>query len=178
MSEFLKMEDGKCYFVTFTVVDWLDVFAKLEYSDILVNGIQYCQKHKGLEIYAYCIMPSHIHMIASTRLKLGDILRYLKKYTSKAIVKAIEDNPRESKRELFLACFRKAAMNSNRHKHYCFWRDTNHPVEIYSDKFYRQKEMYIHMNPVEEGLVSKPEHYRLSSASDESPIKILSWYGF
>jgi len=69
-------------------------------------------------------------------------------------------------------------MNSSRHKHYCFWRDTNPPEELYSDKFYRQKEMYIHMNPVEEGIVSKPEHYRLSLVSDESAIKVLSWYGF
>jgi putative transposase len=178
MSEFLKMEEGKCYFITFTVVDWLDVFARLEYSDILVNSIQYCQKYKGLEVYAYCIMPSHVHMIASTTYKLGEILRDLKKYTSKSIVKAIENNPRESKRELYLASFKKAALMSKRHTHYCFWRETNHPEELYSDKFYRQKEMYIHMNPVEEGLVSKPENYRLSSASEDSPIHTMSWFGF
>ena len=34
------------------------------------------------------------------------------------------------------------------------------------------------MNLVEEGIVSKPEHYRLSLVSDESAIKVLSWYGF
>ncbi len=178
MSEFLKMEEGKCYFITFTVVKWLDVFVRLEYSDILVNSIQFCQQQKGLEIYAYCIMPSHVHMIASTSYKLGAILRDLKKYTSKAIVTAIENNPRESKRELFLTCFRNEAMYSRRHKNFCFWRETNHPVELYSDKFYAQKETYIHKNPVALGLVARPEHYRLSSASEDSPIKVLSWNGF
>lgn len=175
MSEFLKMEEGKCYFLTFTVTDWLDVFLREEYVNILVDSLKYCQLNKGLEIYAYCIMPSHVHMIASTPGLLGEVLRDMKKHTSKAIVKAIEENPMESKRELFLGCFRKAADKSKRHKEYCFWQDTNHPILLYSDKFIIQKENYIHMNPVEAGMVSRPEYYRLSSASDESPIKILPW---
>jgi len=178
MSDFVKMEEGKCYFVTFTVVGWLDVFTRSDYSDILVNSIKYCQQNKGLEIYAYCIMPSHVHMIASTPGKLGAVLRDLKKFTSKAIVKEIENNPKESKRELYLKCFSEEAKRSKRHKFYCFWQDTNHPMELYSDKFYNQKEGYIHRNPVEEGLVARPEYYRLSSACDESPIKVLSWFGF
>lgn len=175
MSEFLKMEEGKCYFVTLTVTDWLDVFLKEDYASILIDSIKYCQQNKGLELYSYCIMPSHVHMIASTKDMLGDILRDMKKYTSKAIVKAIEENPQESKKELFLSRFKQAADASKRHKAYCFWQDTNHPILLYSDKFILQKERYIHMNPVEAGIVSKPEYYRLSSASDESPIKVLQW---
>jgi putative transposase len=176
MSEYLKIEDGKCYFITFTVVDWLDVFIREIYSNILIESIQYCQKQKGLEVYAYCIMPSHVHMIASAgEGNLSDILRDLKSHTSKKIVKAIEENPRESKRELMLERFSLAAEKSCRHKHHCFWQETNHPIELYSDTFIIQKETYIHMNPVELGLVTKPEHYRLSSASGESPVRVLPW---
>lgn len=40
-------------------------------------------------------------------------------------------------------------------------------------KIIKQKENYIHMNPIVTGIVSQPQHYRLSSASDESPIKVL-----
>jgi putative transposase len=121
-------------------------------------------------------MSSHVHMIASAgEGNLSNILRDLKSHTSKEIVKAIEGNRKESRRELFMERFRLAAEKSSRHVHYRFWQDTNHPIELYSDKFIIQKENYIHMNPVELGLVSRPEHYRLSSASEESPIKILSW---
>lgn len=176
MSEYLKIEDGKCYFITFTVIDWLDVFLREEYANILIDSIKYCQKNKGLEIYAYCIMPSHVHMIASANEgNLGTILRDMKRHTAKAIVKAIEENPTESKRELFIEHFYGAGEISNRHKNFQFWQETNHPVELYSDKFIIQKENYIHMNPVEMGLVSRPEYYRYSSASDESPIKIIAW---
>ena len=51
------------HFVTFTVVYWLDVFIRPQYRDIFLDSIRYCQKYKGLEVYAYCIMSSHIHMI-------------------------------------------------------------------------------------------------------------------
>lgn len=178
VSEYLKIEPGKCYFITFTVIEWLDVFVREEYVDILLNTIRHCQREKGLEVYAYCIMPSHVHMIASAGDgSLSDVLRDLKSHTSKEIVKAISENPRESKRELLMERFAKAADKSSRHVQYCFWQPTNHPVELYSDKFFIQKENYIHQNPVETGLVSRPEHYRLSSASEESPIKTLSWRG-
>jgi putative transposase len=55
------------------------------------------------------------------------------------------------------------------------WQEVNYPEELYSDKFIAQKESYIHQNPVEAGFVSKAYYYRLSSASDESPIKVLPW---
>ena len=176
MSEFLKIEDGKAYFITFTVINWLDIFLKEGYTNILIDSIKYCQQNKGLEVYAYCIMPSHVHMIAAAKDgSLGSILRDMKKHTSKQIVKAIEENNSDSKRELFLNQFYTAAKNSNRHKKHSFWQEANYPVELYSDKFIIQKETYIHMNPVKAGIVSKHEYYRLSSASDESPIKILPW---
>ncbi len=176
MSEYLKMIEGKAYFITFTVVDWLDVFLKDEYTSILIDSIKYCQKNKGLEVYAYCIMPSHVHMIAAaTTGTLSAILRDLKEHTSKEIIKAIKENQRESKREILLQQFLLAGKESSQKQMYKFWQSGNHPIELYSDKFITQKETYIHMNPVEAGIVSKPEYYRLSSASDESPIKVLPW---
>lgn len=41
MPEFLKIEPEKCHFVTFTVVDWLDVFLKEEYANILIDSNRY-----------------------------------------------------------------------------------------------------------------------------------------
>jgi putative transposase len=57
-----------------------------------------CQKHKGLEVCAYCIMSSHVHMIIGRHGKdsLDGIIRDIKKYTSVQIIKAIKDNPGET----------------------------------------------------------------------------------
>jgi REP element-mobilizing transposase RayT len=172
MSEYLKIEEGKPYFITYTLVDWIDLFTRECYVNILVDSIRYCQQQKGLEVYAYVIMPSHVHMIARCEGKLSNILRDMKEHTSKMIIRELLENPQESRREWLLEKFTISEQNQKRQ--YRVWQVGNHPEELYSDRFIDQKEKYIHMNPVEVGIVSRPEHYRLSSASDESPIKVLS----
>jgi putative transposase len=52
------------YFVTLTVVDWIDVFTRRQYNDLIVENLAYCQQHKNLNIYAYVIMTNHIHLVA------------------------------------------------------------------------------------------------------------------
>jgi putative transposase len=174
MSEYLKTEEGKTYFITFAVVDWIDVFTRESCVDILLNNIRYCQQEKGLLLYTYCILPSHVHMIAGAEKgTLGELLRDFKGFTAKKILKEIMDNPQESRREWLLQAFKKAGAKSGQNQTYQFWQHSNHPEELYSDKFISQKENYILMNPVEMGLVSRPQHYRLCSASDESPLATL-----
>ncbi|SFS83464.1 transposase [Sphingobacterium wenxiniae] len=71
------------HFITFAVVQWVDVFTRKEYTDIIIESLRYCQKNKGLKIYAWCIMSNHVHLIVSTHspYHLSDILRDFKKYT-------------------------------------------------------------------------------------------------
>lgn len=45
------------YFVSFAVQGWTDVFTRNEYKNILIENLKYCQEHKGLEIFAWCIHP-------------------------------------------------------------------------------------------------------------------------
>ena len=73
------------YFVTFTIVYWLDVFIRDLYRDILYDSIAYCQANKGLNVHAYCFMSSHVHLIISAKdgSKLSDIIRDLKSFTSR-----------------------------------------------------------------------------------------------
>jgi len=89
------------YFVTFTVIEWIDVFTREEYRNIFIESVKYCQKEKGLIVGAWCIMTNHIHMaIASAgNQKLEDIIRDMKSYTSRHIRKFIEHNPRESRKK-------------------------------------------------------------------------------
>ena len=51
------------YFVTFTVHQWVDVFTRQCYTDILLESIQYCQANKGLYVYGWVIMSNHCHLI-------------------------------------------------------------------------------------------------------------------
>jgi len=65
MSEKYKIWDQrKAYFLTMTVIGWIDVFIRNNLKMTIINSLNYCQKEKGLEIFGYCLMSSHLHLIA------------------------------------------------------------------------------------------------------------------
>ncbi len=66
------------YFLTLTVVEWIDVFTRPSLKDVIVDSLMYCQKEKGLIVYGWCLMPSHLHLIASAR--TGSDLSGIKDY--------------------------------------------------------------------------------------------------
>ena len=118
-------------------------------------------------------MTNHVHLIFRSingqkpELLIGD----LKRFTSNQIVKAIIDNPRESRKDWLLEQFQKAASKSSNVNKYQFWRHDNKTIELCSNKVIFEKINYIHNNPVEEGLVYHPEDYVYSSARDYSGEK-------
>ena len=88
-----KTTSNELYFLTFTVVDWVDVFTKPKYKHIIVDALQFAVDNKGLDLFAWCIMTNHIHLIARSKKKfeLSDIIRDFKKFTNKAIIKLIQE---------------------------------------------------------------------------------------
>ena len=155
------------HFITFAVVEWVDVFTRKEYRDILINSLKFCQDEKGLLLHCWNIMSNHVHLLASAKNDdLSDILRDFKKFTSKEVIKAIVNNEHESRRDWMLAIFRAQGSKNSRNENYQFWRQDNQPKECYSPEFTFQKMNYIHNNPVEAGIVEKPEEYLYSSARD------------
>ncbi|WP_192821789.1 transposase [Rufibacter sp. LB8] len=162
-----KIHEGYLYFVTLTVVDWVDVFTKPVYRHILLDSLKFCQEKKGLELYAWVVMSNHLHFIASAPdgKNLADILRDYKQFTSRRITQAIQlEN--ESRKEWMLPRFHFAAATNAKSYHFKFWQDGNEAKEIHSNEFLQQKLDYIHMNPVRAELVYEPEHYTYSSALD------------
>jgi putative transposase len=131
-----NIETDRSYFLTLTVVNWIDVFTRKNHRDAIIESLKYCQKEKGLVLYAYCIMSNHIHMIANTKdsCLLKDTIRDLKKFTSKKIIELIQNEP-ESRREWMLKLFEEEAKPSKRHKYYKFWQEGNHAIELFSEKF-------------------------------------------
>ncbi|HEY6437645.1 MAG TPA: transposase [Ignavibacteriaceae bacterium] len=137
------------HFITFAVVEWVDVFTRKEYRDIVLESIRYCQAEKGLLLHCWCIMSNHLHLIVSAKNSdLSDILWDFKKFTSKQIIKAIEENRGESRKERMLRIFREEGEGNSRNKSYQFWRQDNQPQELYSPAFVFQKMNYVHNNSV------------------------------
>ncbi len=157
-----------------TAVGWVDVFTRKNHKMCVVDSLKYCQKHKGLELYAWCLMPSHLHAIvgASEGYVLSDILRDFKKHTSKQIIKQIQEEP-ESRREWILPLLQKYCAHLKRNQQFKLWQDGNHAEVIFSNKFFDQKLDYIHQNPVEDMIVSVPEDYLFSSARNYTELPYL-----
>ena len=141
---------------------------------LVVESLQYCIKQKGLEVYAWVIMSSHIHsIIGSTKEPLEGILRDMKRHTAKAILKLIEEHNQESRKEWLLWIFRRAGSHNPSTEVYQFWQHHNHPIELSNNFLLEQKLDYLHQNPVEAGFVEEPWEYLYSSARDYAGNKGL-----
>ena len=154
MSRNYKISDqNKLHFISFATIHWIDVFTRPVYKDIVVDSLNYCIKNKGLEVYAWCIMPNHVHLIiGSQKENQSHIIRDLKKHTSKTIVKAVVDNPQESRKEWMLWMFERAGKRNANNQDFQFWQQHNQPIELNSNFLIEQKLNYIHNNPVEAGF--------------------------
>jgi REP element-mobilizing transposase RayT len=167
MSTGYKITDQQaCYFLTFTIVQWADIFTRQVYRDIVTDSFNHCIQHKGLRVHAYVFMSNHIHCILSAQNgNLSGIIRDLKSFTGKQIIDQIQRGP-ESRREWLLLVSKYAAGGHARNKEYQIWTHENHAKEMYSSEFISQKMHYLHMNPVRAGLVPEPHHWVYSSAAD------------
>jgi REP element-mobilizing transposase RayT len=157
------------YFVTFTVIEWVDVFTREDYVWIVLDSLKYCQEKKGLIIHAWVIMSNHLHLIISREPEgstFSDIVRDFKKFTSSSIVDSIESNIQESRKNWMMWIFKSAGQRNRNNTNHQFWKQDSHAEELVSNKFIDQKLEYIHMNPVKAGIVDEAEHYRYSSARD------------
>ena len=165
-------DQNALHYITIATVEWIDFFTRRKYKDIIVDSLVYCRKGKGLELYCYVVMTNHIHLICRAKegFKLSDILRDFKRHTAKYIIKQIQENPQESRREWLLEILQKAGSKNQKNKIYQFWRQDNHPVALTKTETIDQKLDYIHNNPVEEGFVQRPEDYLYSSARNYAEL--------
>jgi len=130
-----------------------------------------------MEVFAYCFMPSHIHLVfRSDKEDPSGLLRDFKGFTSRRLIKEIEENPQESRKEWLLRMMERAAKKKSNVTKRQFWQQNNKPIELWSAKVLKQKIDYIHNNPVESGFVTNPIDWKYSSArnyaDDETILKI------
>jgi len=155
------------HFVTFTIVDWVDIFTRPVYKQLIVDALNYCQQHKGLEIFGFCLMTNHMHLLAAATppAKLPDIIRDFKKHTNKQLIKLIATE-NESRRDWIMHRFEFHAKYNNRIKDFKVWQDGYHGIICAYPEIRQQKLDYIHNNPVRAGIVANPQDYIYSSAAN------------
>ncbi len=145
MSRKYKFRDNdKLYFVSFAVINWIDLFIRNEYKDILLKSFEHCIRKKGLELSAYCIMTSLVHMIiGSNKEPMENILRDLKRHISETLRKAIETNPSESRKEWMLQMMAEAGRLNPNIRDLQLWRQNNKPIELRdAARLYQKAKVY------------------------------------
>ncbi len=174
MTTGYKIEfQDRAHFLTFTVVDWVDLFSRKEYRDTLLESMEYCRRAKGLKVWGYIILTNHMHCIwQSSEHNLSDIIRDFKRHTSHEMLKTIHSQ-QESRADWMLKRFEFAAKSNCRSSLYQLWENNNHAEVIMTDAFFRQKLGYMHENPVKAGWVENPSDWLYSSARNYQGLKGL-----
>jgi putative transposase len=150
------------YFITLTVLEWINIFTKKEYFHVLRDSLRFCIQNKGLLVYEYVFMTNHIHMIIGAREdgdSIDEIVWNFKKFTTHEFKKLIEnDNRNYVGRLLKRSYFKRTDVELQ------VWQKEHYAETIFSEKFRNQKSRYIWMNPVKEEYVLNPEDWYYSSA--------------
>ncbi|OHB85244.1 MAG: transposase [Planctomycetes bacterium RIFCSPHIGHO2_02_FULL_38_41] len=162
-SRYQVIKNSGVYFITSTIIEWIPVFTKREYFDIVVQSLSYCRQSKSLKLFAYVVMDNHVHLIASSD-KLSQIIRDFKSYTAREIIKTAKLD----ERKWLLNQFEYYKKKYKKDSEYQVWQEGFHPQMIMEEEVFRQKVEYIHHNPVKRGFVDQAEHWVYSSARNYS----------
>ena len=150
--------DNPCLSITSVAHDRLPVFRTDALKKIVCAPLDEARHSAGFAIFAYVIMPDHLHLITDGALKPSDTLRFVNGISSHRVISYL----REKHYTTSLAKLRDAK-KARRHA-YSLWDGHSHLLPLFSESFFMQRVNYIHQNPVRAGLAERAEDYRWSSA--------------
>jgi len=126
------------YFVTATVVEWIPLFKRSKYTEVILSSLTWMQKEKRLLLFAFVIMPTHAHiLIKPENQTIGEAAQQFGSFTAHEILKKV----REDGKTDWLKIFEKEKRDQ-RHKH-IVWQDIQ-AKSIFSIEVLEQKLEYIH----------------------------------
>src|SRR5438067_2075836 len=170
------IEQRTCYYLTFNIVDWIDIFVRPVFKQIIVESLNYFIEKKGLTVYAWCLMTNHLHLMVQANHGFGfsSLITDLKKFTSRLILEDIDVEP-ESRGIWMLEKFQNASDSFKLLEKFQVWQSTINPIyiDLNNSSSVKSQLDYIHCNPVRDRIVMLPEDYLYSSASDYAGIQGL-----
>jgi len=165
------IEIGEIYFWTATINKWQNLLGSDSYKNIILNSFEYLSQTGKIDVFAFVIMPNHIHLIwrinqpNGKESAQGSFLKYTAHKFKKMLTK---EKPSE------LSNYYVNAKNKN----YEFWQRDPMAIHLYTREVAYQKLDYIHLNPLGERwqLVTDPNEYKYSTSKFyETGIKEFSF---
>jgi REP element-mobilizing transposase RayT len=153
------IEIGEVFFWTATINQWQKLLGEDIYKEVIIDSLAYLDNAGKIDVFAFVIMPNHIHLIWRTKelngreTAQGSFL----KYTAHEFRKMLLSEGGEK-----LPSYKVDAEN----KKYEFWQRDSLAIPLYSREIAFQKLKYIHNNPLAEHwqLARHPCDYKYSSA--------------
>jgi putative transposase len=150
--------DTPCLSITSVARDRLPVFSKDALKDVACMALDEARRSAGFAVFAYVLMPDHLHVMTDGARKSSDTLRFINGIVSHRVIGHLKQNNYAKS----LAKLRDA--NKARGHEYSLWDGHSNVLLITSEGVFMQRVNYIHQNPVRAGLVTRAEDYRWSSA--------------
>ena len=172
-SKFQLSRDSQALFITAVTKARLPVFRTGVLKIITCGALDEARKSGGFLIFAYVIMPDHLHLLTDCPKTSADVLRYVKGLTGRRIIDYLREHGHESSLE-------KLRHEQWKRKHtYSVWQQEKNVFSIFSEAMLMQKLNYIHLNPVRAEMCENPIDYRWSSArfwqrlqTEDEPLKV------
>ena len=159
LKMFTISKDSQALYITAVTKDRLPVFQTDAIKTITCAAIDEARKSGGILLFAYVIMPDHLHLLAySSDKKPSDVLRYIKGIVAHRVIEHLKEKNYESSLEKL------RHQDWKRNHRYSLWQHESNTFQVFSESMFMQKANYIHQNPVRAGLVERAIDYRCSSA--------------
>lgn len=151
------------YFITASAVQRARIFRRDVIKRILVDSLNTGRILGQYELFAFVIMPNHVHLILRclNDHTPGDVIREFKKATANLILRQYEAENNQA-----ALAFCASAVKTGQKQQHAVWEAEYQAKNVFSPAFLRQKLDYIHHNPLQTHwrLAEQPEAYVWSSA--------------
>lgn len=149
------------HFLTCTIVEWIPLFNDPNTINILLDSLRFMQTNNRLTLYAYVVMDTHIHLVASAE-NLSKEIANFKSFIAKSIIKRLKEKHQDELLERLAS----AKAKHKKDRQFQVWQEGSHPQVIENREIMKQKFEYIHFNPIRRGIVEKPTKWIYSSAAN------------
>jgi REP element-mobilizing transposase RayT len=173
IEQFRISKDTPALYITTVAKDRLPVFQTDAIKIITCRAIDEARNSCGFLVFAYVIMPDHLHLLTDCRRRPSEVLRYIKGTGAHRVIEFLKEKHYESS----LQKLQHEEWKRN-HRH-SLWGHGSNVFSVFSESVFMQKVNYIHLNPVRAGLVERAMDYHWSSVrfwqrceTDEEPIRV------
>lgn len=150
--------DNPCLYLTSVAKDRLPIFQTDKIKRLACAALDEARRSANILIFAYVIMPDHVHLITDGGRKPSEVLRYTNGITARRIIDYLKEQDFQTSLDKL-----KQEEKSRQYK-YSLWQHHPNAMLLTSEAMFMQKVNYTHLNPVRAGFVEKETDYLFSSA--------------